>query len=432
VPSNAAPTTNDSRIRVAIDLTSLTAQHTGVDRYLKELVFNLARIDATNEYTVFVNAADRRLFAGRLPRNFRILAWCLRPRPARLTFQQAVVPAACAALGADVLHSPSFLMPYCRGRQRHLVTVHDMTFFSMPQVHNRLRRSAAFRCLVMTSIRRAHMINVPSRATRDALLESLPEVPPDKVRVTKYGVSSSFCPAPPEEVSGHRLRLGLPDSYVLYVGTLEPRKNLELLVESYRKMLVAGEIVEHLVLAGKHGFAYESLLEQLRMSPLRDRIHLSGFVAEDDLLWLYRGARLFVYPSLAEGFGFPPLEAMACGVPVISTLGSSLEENLQGAAELVPPRDAPALADAMRRLLRDEGLRDRRKQDGLRRVGEFRWESTAGAILACYRQLAKPDARRLADAQRTIARAGYESYKSPGGAADDKNPDHRQTQKEPS
>jgi glycosyltransferase involved in cell wall biosynthesis len=388
VPSIAARTTDDPRIRVAIDLTSLTAQHTGVDRYLKELVFNLARIDATNDYMIFVNTADRRLFEGRLPYNFRILASCLRPRPVRLLFQQAVLPAACAALGADVLHSPSFLMPYCRGRRRHLLTVHDMTFFSMPRVHDRLRRSAAFRRLVMTSIRRADLINVPSQATRNALLEWMPQIPPEKVRVTEYGISRCFAPAPPAKVSHHTRRLRLPDSYVLYVGTLEPRKNLELLIESYRRMLLAGEVAEHLVLAGKHGSAYESLLEQIKTPPLRDRVHLPGFVAEDDLPWLYRGARLFVYPSLAEGFGFPPLEAMACGIPVISTVGSSLEENLRGAAELVPPGDASALAGAMRGLLRDDALRERRKQDGLRRVRAFQWESTARAILACYKQLA--------------------------------------------
>jgi alpha-1,3-rhamnosyl/mannosyltransferase len=117
-------------------------------------------------------------------------------------------------------------------------------------------------------------------------------------------------------------------------------------------------------------------------------VHLRGFVADEDLPWLYRGARLYIYPSLAEGFGFPPLEAMACGVPVIATLGSSLEENLHGAAELVPTGDADALAGAMRQLSRDEGLRAERMRAGLQRAAAFRWESTAQRIQRCYRQLA--------------------------------------------
>jgi glycosyltransferase involved in cell wall biosynthesis len=392
VLSSTARTAGDSRIRIGIDLTALTFPHTGVDRYLKELVVHLGRIDATNDYSVFLNAADRRIFEGRVPRNFRLIAACLRPRPVRFLFQQGLLPAACTLLGLDVLHSPSFLMPYWRGRGRHLLTVHDMTFFSMPQVHNRLRRSAAFRNLVLMSIRRADLINVPSRTTRDALLQMLPEIPPERVGITHFGVSSCFDTAPEEDVSRHRRRLGLPDTYILYVGTLEPRKDLVSLVQSYRSLAEAGDIAEHLVLAGKNELGSGALLETLNSPALRERIHLPGFFAEDDLPWLYRGARLFVYPSLAEGFGFPPLEAMACGIPVISTLGSSLRENLEGAAELVPPRDAPALADAMRRLLRDDALREQRKRDGLRRVAAFRWDSTARAVLDCYRRLATPGA----------------------------------------
>ncbi len=304
-----------------------------------------------------------------------------------------MLPVASALFGADVVHSPSFLMPYCRGRQRHLLTVHDMTMFSMPELHSLLRRSAAFRRLVKTSIRRAHLINVPSRSTRDALLEWLPSIPPEKVCVTEFGVSSCFHPAPPEEVSRETRRLGLPESYFLFVGNIEPRKNLELLVESYRSMLVAGETKEHPELAGKLGYAYQPLLEQIETPELRGRVHLRGFVDDDDLPWLYRGARLLVYPSLAEGFGFPPLEAMACGVPVISTLGSSLEENLRGAAELIPSRDGTALTVAMRRLSRDEALREQRKQAGLRRVAAFRWENTARRVLQCYLKLARRSGR---------------------------------------
>lgn len=381
---------DDSRtLRVAIDLTALMAHHSGVDRYLKELVVHLGRIDTRNHYTVFLNAGDRHVLDGRLPDNFRLRPWCLRPRPVRFLFEQAVLPVACAMLGVDVVHSPSFLMPYCRGRQRHLLTIHDMTVFSMPEVHSRLRRSAAFRRLVRTSIRRAHLINVPSWTTRDALLEWLPGIRPEKVHVTEFGVSSCFHPAPPEDVSRERRRLGLPESYVLYVGTIEPRKNLERLVESYRSMLMAGHTTEHLVLAGRLGFAYQPLLERLAAPELRGRVHVLGFVAEDDLPWLYRGARLFVYPSLSEGFGFPPLEAMACGVPVISTLGSSLGENLQGAAELVPSNDGTALAVAMQRLSHDEVLRAQRTREGLRRVASFRWENTARRVLQCYRELAR-------------------------------------------
>jgi glycosyltransferase involved in cell wall biosynthesis len=380
----------DDPIHVAIDLTPLRPEQTGVDRYLKELVIHLGMIDRRNDYTVFLNIADRHVLDGELPPNFRIRACCLRPRPVRFVFQQAVLPAACATLGVDVVHSPSFVMPYCRGRQRHLLTIHDMTFFTVPHLHSRLRRSAAFRSLIAASIRRAHMINVPSRATRDALLQWRPSLPREKVRVTEYGVSSCFRPAPAEDVIKETRRLRLPESYFLYVGTIEPRKNVKTLIDSYRRVLVADRPTAHLVLAGKPGLGYEPLMAQMAAIPeLQGRVHVLGFVSEDDLPWVYRGACLFVYPSLLEGFGFPPLEAMACGVPVVSTVGSALEENLRDAAELVPPEDSVALAMAIRRLMDDHALRAQRRRLGFQCVARFRWENTARHVLACYQHLAR-------------------------------------------
>ncbi|MDH3442422.1 MAG: glycosyltransferase family 4 protein, partial [Deltaproteobacteria bacterium] len=250
-----------------------------------------------------------------------------------------------------------------------------------------------FKGLVLTSIRRADLINVPSRATRDALMEWVPDLSEEKVCVTEFGIASSFHATSPEQSLRETRRLGLPDAYILFVGNIEPRKNLKLLVETYRKLVVAGEISEHLVLAGRHDSAFQSLFEDVQTSELRGRVHLPGFIAEADLPWLYRGARLFVYPSLGEGFGFPPLEAMACAVPVISSLGSSLEENLDGAAELVPPQDLNALADAILRLLRDDVLREQRIRDGLRRAAAFRSEDSARKILRCYRELGRKSPR---------------------------------------
>ena len=176
----------------------------------------------------------------------------------------------------------------------------------------------------------------------------------------------------------------LPQPYILYVGTLEPRKNLPALIESYRRLVEAGAIKEHLVLAGKLGWGYEALLQQLHEPALRGKVHLAGYVDQKDLPAVYAGARLFVYPSLHEGFGFPPIEAMACGVPVISTLSSSLVENLEGAAELVTPNDITALADAIRRLLTDDALRATRRTQGLKRASRYRWDQTAKQTLASY------------------------------------------------
>src|SRR5579871_173546 len=373
-------------MRVAIDLTALLPTPTGVDVYLRELFLHLGRIDGTNDYLVFTNYEDRRLFVNALPPNFRIVAQCLRPRAVRLLFQQAWLPV--AARSCDLLHSPSFLMPAWRGRQKHVLSVHDMTFFLLPHVHTRLRRSRVFQRAVHGSIERTHCVLAPSAGTKADILGLLPQLDPDRVRVIPYGVADDFHPRLPREIEETARRLRLPSNYILHVGTIEPRKNLAHLLEAYRLLLRAGPVAEDLVLAGRLGWDYQPLLRMMEAPDLRERVHRIGYVDRGDLPRLYAGARLFVCPSMHEGFGFPPLEAMACGVPVIASLSSSLAENLRGAAELVPLADVPSMAAAMSRLLRDDGLRKRARELGLARAAEFRWEQTARATLRCYEELA--------------------------------------------
>ena len=371
-------------MRIVIDFTSFIPQATGVDTYLMQLLWHLAKIDQANQYRIYHNYEDHNLFAGRLPENFSRCALSARPRPMRLVFQQALLPLAASAWKADVVHSPSFIMPYIRGSARHILTVHDMTSFSHPHCHIALRQSLPYRQLVMASLYRADVVVVPSQATRDAILEYMPELEPDRIRLTPLGVGEEFRLMSPAEVQGVVARLTLPRPYILYVGTLEPRKNLSALVESYRRLVETDCVKEHLVLAGKFGWGYESLLKQIEGPILRGKVHLIGYVNQQDLPAVYAGARLFVYPSLHEGFGFPPLEAMACGVPVISTRSSSLEENLEGAADLVPPNDVAALSEAMRRVLNDDALWMDRRTQGLARVRRYRWDETARATVKSY------------------------------------------------
>ncbi len=380
-------------MRVAFDFTAFIPQMTGIDTYLKQLVWYLAKVDQASQYRIYHNHEDRHLFAEGLPENVSHVSLSTRPRPVRLAAQQVFLPAAATLWGADVVHSPSFIMPYLRGAARHVLTVHDMTFFSHPQCHIALRRSALYRRMVLASLRRADVVVAPSQATRQAILEFLPNLDPDRIHVTVPGISEEFRPCDPASVRGVVARLALPDPYILYVGTLEPRKNIPALVEAYRRLVEAGAIKERLVLAGKLGWGYEALLKQIQAPALRGKVHLAGYVSQQDLPALYAGARLFVYPSLHEGFGFPPLEAMACGVPVISTRSSSLTENLEAAAELVAPDDVVGLAAVMRRLLSDDRLRAKRQSEGLEQARQYRWDQTARATVKSY-QAAMNMARR--------------------------------------
>jgi glycosyltransferase involved in cell wall biosynthesis len=374
-------------LRVAIDLTALLPRRTGVDTYIVELVKHLAKIDGENQYTLFVNAADRRHFDGTLGENMTVRAWSGRPRALRLAFQQCALPVASALSGFDVIHSPSFLLPLWRGRARHLLTVHDMTFFTRPALHNRLHRSSLFRRAVRMSIRRAHMVNVPSEAVRRDILRLLPDVPDERVRVTPWGIHPRFCPAPQAQVGAELARLGVRQPYVLSLGTIEPRKNQLTILEAFRCLVASGETRLHLVLAGGLGWNTRAVLDAAESPDLRERIHVLGYVSDEALPWLYRGASLFVYPSIDEGFGFPPLEAMACGVPVIASRGSSLEENLHGAAHLVSPGNSKSLTDAMRELMADPVRRESLAQLGRERAATFRWEDTARLLVSCYEGL---------------------------------------------
>jgi glycosyltransferase involved in cell wall biosynthesis len=375
-------------MRVAIDLTALLPQPTGVDTYLLQLVEQLAKIESENQYTLFLNVADRGRFNGELGENITVRAWSGRPRALRLAFQQCALPLASALAGFDVIHSPSFLLPVWRGRARHLLTVHDMTFFTRPNLHNRLHRSMPFRRAVRMSIRRAHMVNVPSKAARRDLLRLMPDVSAERVRVTPWGIHPRFCPAPSAEVAAEVARLGVPQPYILSLGTIEPRKNQLAILDAFRSLVASGERRLHLVFAGAMGWNTGDILQAASSPDLRDRIHVLGYVSAEALPWLYRGASLFVYPSIDEGFGFPPLEAMACGVPVLASRGSSLEENLSGAADLVPAGNSLALSDAMRELLADPARRKSLVTLGRERAATFRWEDTARSILSCYEDLA--------------------------------------------
>ena len=379
-------------MRIAIDLSALIAKPTGVDRGLRGMVAALARLDRGNEYLLFVNHEDRGLFgrqAPALPDNFRILPWSGRSRAVRLAFQQLVLPPVLHALRVDVLHSPAFIMPSWRGRQGHLLTVHDMTSFLVPRRHPPSRRGRLYELAVASSIRRAGLVSVPSAAVKADILLLLPDVAEESVRVIPWGVDGAFRPQAGADVDRAVRRLGVPRPYILYVGTLDPRKNLPALVEAYARLLSAEDIAEHLVLAGQCGWSVQELLSRVGGAHLRGRVHMAGYVAEADLPMLYAGARLFVYPSLLEGFGFPPLEAMASGVPVVASLTSSLQENLTGAAELVPPQDVGQLAAVLRRLLTDAGARSRCVDAGLRRAAEFRWDLCALRTRVCYEEVSR-------------------------------------------
>lgn len=264
----------------------------------------------------------------------------------------------------------------------------------MPHCHPPIRRGALYERIVSESIRRADLVTVPSSSVKADILRLLPNVSDERIRVIACGIDDAFHPRDAAEVSAVLRRLSIPTPYVLYLGTLDPRKNLPLLIDAFAE-LVAGGRSEHLVLGGEAGWSPNELLSRVARNGLQNRIHLPGYISEADLPFVYAGATLFVYPSFLEGFGFPPLEAMATGVPVVSSDTSSLRENLAGAATLVPPGDARQLEMAMRTLLTDEAVRFCSVESGLKRSQFYRWDRFAIETFACYEELCLKDGTRV-------------------------------------
>ena len=240
-------------MRIGIDLTALMPRHTGVDRFLTHLVQHLARIASECRFYIFVNREDVSLFRGALPGHFVVYGVCFRPRLLRLFFQQILLPLATLLLRLDVVHSPSFIMPIIGAGARHVLSVHDLTTMTLPDVHIPLRRSKLFSRAVTGSIRKADVVCVPSQFVRDEIERHIDGADADRIRVIPYGIGDEFTPEAADRSQEVAEGLGISAPYILYVGNIDPRMNLDVLLRSYRELAANGEIEEHLVLAGPLG-----------------------------------------------------------------------------------------------------------------------------------------------------------------------------------
>jgi alpha-1,3-rhamnosyl/mannosyltransferase len=372
-------------VRAGLDFTGIEAQPVGTATYMRGLARGLASLETETEFVIYLTRQERDRLRGHLPANFRVRAGPRRSHLGRLAFEQGGLALAARSRQFDLLHSPGPHLPLLRGARAHVLTAHDITPVTMPAVHNRLRSSRPYRLMMLASLRRADRIIVPSNFVADRIRARLPELG-RRVRIVPWGIDERFTPAAAAGAAPLLRRHGIHRPYLLYVGKLEPRKNLPALLRAYLELLTRRAVDADLVLAGPRGWGSAELDGLLAQAPA-DRVHLPGYVPDADLPALYASATAFAYPSLEEGFGFPPLEAMASGVPTISTDASSLAENLTGAAELVAVADPPALRDAVERVLGDEQLRERLREAGLRRAQSFSWKRCAAAHLAIYDEL---------------------------------------------
>jgi glycosyltransferase involved in cell wall biosynthesis len=281
----------------------------------------------------------------------------------------------------DVLFVPAHVLPLVHAR-RCVATVHDLGFLHFPEAHRRWdRRYLAW--ATGWNARQSTVVIADSRATRTDLLREH-RVQPSRVRVVHLGRDESLAPVrDPVALDRVRARYEIGPRYLLYVGTLQPRKNLGRVIEAFARLAgLPGMEEAQLILAGKRGWLYEDLFVQVSRLGLEGRVRFPGYADHADLAALYSGATGFVFPSLYEGFGMPVLEAQSCGVPVMTSNNSSLPEIAGDAALLVDPHDVDAIAAAMLRLATDDALRAELVERGLANAQRFSWEKCARETLA--------------------------------------------------
>ncbi|MBI3943332.1 MAG: glycosyltransferase family 4 protein, partial [Chloroflexi bacterium] len=287
--------------------------------------------------------------------------------------------------GADVLHAPDFTLPPV-WRARKILTIHDLTFMVVPHTFEPALQSYLSR-VVPRSIAQAGLVLADSYHTRNDLHQYL-QTPKSKIEVLYPGVEATYRPITDSGLLQRvKEKYHLPDVYILSVGTIQPRKNFSLLVTALHRLVqtrpdIAGDL--HLVIVGGRGWLEQELYRTIEALQMQARVSILGYIAEADLPAIYSLARLFALPSLYEGFGFPPLEAMACGTPVLSSDRSSLGEVVAEGGRLLPPINADLWAENILELLQSDPARQALIAAGFERVQHFTWESSAHRLLDLY------------------------------------------------
>ncbi|MHB1005805.1 MAG: glycosyltransferase family 4 protein [Chloroflexota bacterium] len=368
-------------LRIAIDARLAAYQQAGITSYTRSLLAELPALAPRDTFLVLRSRKGEPLLAPTPNVEERAL-WT----PPHHRWEQLALPVETAWARPDLVHSPDFVPCFHRG-WRSVITVHDIAFLRFPQVLT--TDSRRYYGQVERACQSAERVIVVSRNTaRD--LEDLLGVTPERVRVVYEAAAPYYRPLGQDAATQTRLRYEAPDGYFLFVSTIEPRKNLETLLRALAQLGArgggdaAGQLP--LLVVGQPGWLYQGTFHLVAELGLKERVRFLGSASPADLLHLYNGAQALLYPSLYEGFGLPPLEAMACGTPVAAADNSSLPEVVGDAGLLLPSTDVDAWVDALRRLTTDGALRADLSLRGLARAAQFSWRRAAEETLAVYRE----------------------------------------------
>src|SRR6266699_5272840 len=374
-------------MRIGLDGLPLTQQLTGVGYYTLELARALAEDSPDSQFNIisprpyiFQDPAQ----AGRdgLPANITLVR--ARTNLVMRRWWSIGLPRYLAKHPLDVFHGTNFEVPlWTNGRCATVITIHDLSLLLHPRTHQaRSVRRAQRRLPRMADA--ATIVITPTESVREEVCEHL-GITREKVLAVPEAARRVFRPMAPHEAVVIRRRLRINDDFLLFVGTIEPRKDLRTLVQAFEEVAQVHNTLQ-LVIAGKRGWLVEDLLKQIRKSRFADRIRLTGYLDDEDLRALYSSCRVFVYPSIYEGFGLPPLEAMACGAPVIASRVTAVVEVCGEAALFFEPKSVSSLARTIDNVLDDHNCRKRLISSGLRRASEFSWSQTGNLTRAVYQE----------------------------------------------
>ncbi|MCK5862373.1 MAG: glycosyltransferase family 4 protein [Candidatus Hydrogenedentes bacterium] len=367
-------------MRVGIEITPLTSTPTGVGYYVRHLLEALLELPERPGYIGFSSGLHRPDMQG-IPVDFRRI-----PLPTRFLYQcwaSVGIPQVDRFLGGvDVYHAVNYVLPPVQ-RARRVLSIHDLCFLRHPEWASP-KIVAPFQRTIRKDAHEADLVIACSEATKREIVELL-ELPPEHIRVIYDAADSLFHPVAVDQAKEQVARaLGIKESYLLFVGTREPRKNLSTLLEAFSQ----ADIPQHLVIAGGAGWNSRELQDQVMRLNLESKVHFTGYIQDRSLFpALYSAAVAFVFPSWYEGFGLPVLEAMACACPVIASNTTSIPEVGGDAALYVAPDDVAAWVSALRQVVGDKALRDTMCKKGLEQAERFSWKRCAEETLDCYRSL---------------------------------------------
>ncbi len=364
-------------MRVGIDARLLAYRQGGTSVYTRQLLHHLPLAAPKDDFVALTSRKQPR-YAGQPAAVDSHPLWT----PPHHHLEQWSLPVELVPARLDLLHSVDFIAPTHRPCPA-VITVHDLAFLVYPDTMT--TESHRYYGQIGKAVAAADAIIAVSEATRRDL-ERLLHVPPERVQVVHHGVADVYGPRPAEEVEAFCKAHELPSTFMLWVGALEPRKNLPCLFRAVASATPSlPDALRTLVIVGVKGWTFEQAQQEFERLGLAAQTILFGDATEDDLAMLYNAAWVFAYPSLYEGFGLPPLEAMACGTPVLSANVSAMPEVLGDAARFFDPQDDQALAGLLRELALDEPQQQRLAAAGRARAAGFTWEATARATLDVYR-----------------------------------------------